>query len=133
MVGWHHRLDGHEFEQAPRVGDGLGTLVCCSPWGLKESDTTKLNQSYQKQQAEGIRIIMRLDHLMTTFYACHLCFSVQAWKRRTLLFHRCETEAQAQSRDLLEVIQLVQDSKSIITCSQGKSDVVVSLKPNDFG
>ena len=49
MLGWHHRLDGHEFEQAPRVGDGLGTLVCCSPWGLKESDTTKLNQSYQKQ------------------------------------------------------------------------------------
>ena len=36
MVGWHHWLDGHEFEQAPRVGDGQGSLVCCSPWGLKE-------------------------------------------------------------------------------------------------
>ena len=33
MVGWHHRLDGHEFEQAPGVGDGQGSLVCCSPWG----------------------------------------------------------------------------------------------------
>ena len=33
MVGWHHRLDGHEFEQAPGVGDRQGALVCCSPWG----------------------------------------------------------------------------------------------------
>jgi len=39
MVGWHHRLDGHEFEQAPRAGDGQGSLVCCSPWGCKELDT----------------------------------------------------------------------------------------------
>ena len=36
MVGWHHRLDGHEFEQAPGVGDGQGSLVCCSPSGHKE-------------------------------------------------------------------------------------------------
>jgi len=42
MVGWHHRLDGHEFEQAPRVGDGQGSLTCCTPWGRKESDTTEL-------------------------------------------------------------------------------------------
>ena len=41
MVGWHHRLDGHEFEQAPGVGDGQGSLVCCSPWDCKESDTTE--------------------------------------------------------------------------------------------
>ena len=41
MVGWHHRLDGHEFEQAPRVGDGQGSVACCSPWGHKESDTTE--------------------------------------------------------------------------------------------
>ena len=41
MVGWHHRLDGHKFEQAPRVGDGQGGPVWCSPWGRKESDTTK--------------------------------------------------------------------------------------------
>ena len=38
-VGWHHGLDGHEFEQAPGVGDGQGGLACCSPWGHKESDT----------------------------------------------------------------------------------------------
>ena len=41
MVGWHHQLDGHEFEQALGVGDGLGSLACCSPWGRKESDSTE--------------------------------------------------------------------------------------------
>ena len=41
MVGWHNRLDGHEFEQAPGVGDGLGSLECFGPWGRKESDTTE--------------------------------------------------------------------------------------------
>ena len=38
MVDWHHRLNRHEFEQAPGVGDGQGSLACCSPWGCKESD-----------------------------------------------------------------------------------------------
>ena len=38
MVGWHHRLSGHEFEYALGVGDGQGSLVCCSPWGHKELD-----------------------------------------------------------------------------------------------
>ena len=41
MVGWHHRLNGHEFEQALGVGEGQGSLVCCSPWGHKESDMTE--------------------------------------------------------------------------------------------
>ena len=41
MVGWHHQLNGHEFEQAPEVCDGQGSLVCCSPQGHKESDTTE--------------------------------------------------------------------------------------------
>ena len=41
MVGWHHRLNGHEFEQAPGVGDGQGSLVCCSPWGHRELDTAE--------------------------------------------------------------------------------------------
>ena len=41
IVGWHHQLNGHEFEQALGVGDGQGGLACCSPWGRKESDTTE--------------------------------------------------------------------------------------------
>ena len=41
MVGWHHWLDGQQFEQALGVGDGQGSLACCSPWGHKESDMTE--------------------------------------------------------------------------------------------
>ena len=41
MVGWHHLRDGHEFEQAPEVGDRQGGLVCCDTWGRKELDTTE--------------------------------------------------------------------------------------------
>ena len=41
MVGWHHRLNGHEFEQTPGGGEGHRSLACCSPWGCKESDTTE--------------------------------------------------------------------------------------------
>ena len=41
MVGWHHRLDEHESEQTPGVGEGEGGLACCSPWSRKELDTTE--------------------------------------------------------------------------------------------
>ena len=40
MVGWHHRLDAHEFEQAPGIGDGQGSLACCSPWDSQEFSPT---------------------------------------------------------------------------------------------
>ena len=42
MAEWHHRLNGHEFEQAPEVSDGQGNLACCSPWYCKESDLIPL-------------------------------------------------------------------------------------------
>ena len=41
MVGWHHRRDGHDFEQTQGVSDGERGLACCSPWGHKELDTTE--------------------------------------------------------------------------------------------
>ena len=41
MVGWHHQLDEHEFEQAPGVGDGQGSLESCSPWGRRELNMTE--------------------------------------------------------------------------------------------
>ena len=41
VVGWHHQLNGHKFEQAQRVGGGQGSLACCSPWGRKELDMTE--------------------------------------------------------------------------------------------
>ena len=40
MVGWHHQLNEHEFEQTPGDGEGQGSLACCSPWGHKKSDAT---------------------------------------------------------------------------------------------
>ena len=42
MVGWHHLIDGHEFENALGVGEGQQSLACCSPWDHKESDMTEL-------------------------------------------------------------------------------------------
>ena len=59
MVGWHHQLNEHEFEQAPGDGEGQGNLVCCSPWGHKElymseSLTVSLKYHYRKLSSTGI-------------------------------------------------------------------------------
>ena len=64
MVGWHHRLDGHEFEHAPGVGDGQRSLVCCSPWGCKELDST--------EQLNNIKM-MSCSYLPGTFVNVHDC------------------------------------------------------------
>ena len=53
MVGWHHRLNEHESEQSPGIGDGQGGLACDSPWCCKESDTTKqLNNNNNQNTGE---------------------------------------------------------------------------------
>ena len=52
MVGWHHQLNGHEFEQTPGDGKGKKNLECCSPWGHKESDTERLNNNNKKAEWE---------------------------------------------------------------------------------
>ena len=65
MVGWHHWLDGHEFEQVPGVGDGQGSLACCSPWVHKEGEMTELlnkfipfsNQSLFSYVCESISVL----------------------------------------------------------------------------
>ena len=56
MVGCHHRLDGHELEQALGVGDGQGSLACCSPWGCKESDTTERLNSTECDIKSGFEL-----------------------------------------------------------------------------
>ena len=57
MVGWHHQLNGHEFEYALGVGDGEGGLACCSPWGCKESDTTEqLNRRKTEKSTNKLRL-----------------------------------------------------------------------------
>ena len=66
MVGWHHQLNGHEFEQTPgdREGQGrTGSLVCCSPWGHKEWDTTK-------QQNKNVRIELQDTYVVSGELPC---------------------------------------------------------------
>ena len=53
MVGWHHQLDGHEFEQALGVGGGQGSVACCSPWGRKEPDMTE-QQNWAEESCSGL-------------------------------------------------------------------------------
>ena len=62
MVGWHHWLDGHEFEQVPGVGDGQGSLACCSPWDRKKSDTTEwLNWKTNSLKNEEIKGSLQMN------------------------------------------------------------------------
>ena len=61
MVGWHHRLNGHEFVQTLGVGDGQGGLSCCSPWGHKESAVTELLN--QTEETEGLTCWLRENPL----------------------------------------------------------------------
>ena len=60
VVGWHHQLDGHEFEQAPEVGNGQGSLPCCSPWGNKESDPT--GQLNKNNNTTVTNLLLRVSH-----------------------------------------------------------------------
>ena len=66
MVGWHHQLNGHEFEQASGVADGQGGLVCCSPWGLKEVDMTEWLNWTEPTLAASFLFLMAtlLSHMM---------------------------------------------------------------------
>ena len=67
MIGWHHLLNAHEVEQAPGIGDGKGSLACCSPWSCKQLDMTwQLSNSWIKKY---VFLLMDtfLDILMDTF------------------------------------------------------------------
>ena len=62
MVGWHHQLNGHEFEQTLGDGEGQGSLACCSPWGHKQLDMTE--QLYNRaEHRECSLILIRLYNL----------------------------------------------------------------------
>ena len=61
MVEWHHQLYGHEFEQTLGVGERQGSLACCSPWGLKESDTTK-QLDLTEQQSNKFCVLSFIFH-----------------------------------------------------------------------
>ena len=90
MVGWHHRLYGHGFGWTPGVGDGQGGLVCCSPWGCKESDTTEqLNWGYPSAAVEmqpWNAYLARMD------FPLRLLVSPTGWrlkKNRAKVFSQC--------------------------------------------
>ena len=76
MAGWHHRLDGHEFEWTPGVGDGQGGLVCCDSWGCKESDTTeRLNWLTELL----LTVLKPLDYLIFVKYCIKYGTLIKIW------------------------------------------------------
>jgi len=77
MVGWHHQLDGHEFDIALGDGEGQGSLACCSPWGRKELDMAeRLNHN-------------KLTHMRKTGYVSWvICSRLSWWKEATGSKHR---------------------------------------------
>ena len=79
-AGWHHRLDGHEFEWTPGVGDGQGGLVCCDSWGRKESDMT--------EQLNWIELNWTA-YLMCQTYRAWVTFPIQVWSPSSVPPSRC--------------------------------------------
>ena len=77
MVGWHHQLDGHEFEQVPRVGDGQ---VCCSPWGRKESDTTDWTTIYLLELMKYWELEENTKRLYFMLWVYKLWCLLHAWR-----------------------------------------------------
>ena len=89
MVGWHHRIDGYEFEQALEVGDGQGSLACCSPWGCKQLDTTEwLNWTEPIFQAWGNRFGWQ-EELQSDIFAK----DVDSERGEDLRYFKCQSAA----------------------------------------
>ena len=82
MVGWHHRLDGHEFGWTPGVGDGQGGLACCSSWGHKESDMTE-RLNWSSIRTSYTAIIFLFTHELFTYLFINLALTYQ-----TLSFYK---------------------------------------------
>ena len=74
MSGWHHQLDGHEYEQAPGIVDGQDSLMCCSPWGCKESDMIEQLKN-NKCETGGLAC-----HCPSQIVEHKLIFSYVMWK-----------------------------------------------------
>ena len=141
MVGLHHWLDEHEFEQAPGVGDGQGRLACCSPWGHKKSDTT---EQLNDNSFEGLRCFIikwffiiwmirsseALFQYTQTFSCSHACLShLQRWARQGLcplwaysLLRRVRQNLISTNLDLrmgaLHLETILTSLSSVLTCYQ---------------
>ena len=79
MAGWHHWFDGHEFEQALGVGDGEGGLVCCSPRGLREADTTERLKNTITREAPKVAYHALYSPIPCLYYKCIFAFLWFLW------------------------------------------------------
>ena len=70
MIRWHHQLDGHEFEQTPDDGEGQRSLVCCSSWGHKESDTTQQLNQQQRSRSRPKAVSQKGSYLQRMIQLC---------------------------------------------------------------
>ena len=94
MAGWHHLLDGHEFEWTPGVGDGQGGLACCDSWGRKELDTTEWLNWTESRSASGSFNFFCNCFLLTLSYSlwksveCYWCSESSRWCAMVLVCFR---------------------------------------------
>ena len=98
MVGWHHQLNGHEFEQAPGVREGQGGLACCSPWGHKDSDMTEQLSNNNKGFGDRLAVeiffkwldsgetLLPYCRLLTS--GCNIPWQNRGWRALCGLFYR---------------------------------------------
>ena len=90
MVGWHHRLNGHEFEHTLGNDEGQGSLVCCSPWGHKELDTTEpLNKMASLHKQDLCISTFRIWSLLVVFCVTRLivCIATSVQSVINLMLH----------------------------------------------
>ena len=123
MVGWHHQLDGHEFEQAPGVGDGQESLASCNSWGHKELDTTEQLNWTELHILKWLNFI--LPYINIFFLPVSTCYisSVQSLSHVQLFVTLWTAACQASlpitnSRNLLKLmsIESVMPSNHLILC-----------------
>ena len=76
MVGWHHWLNGHEFEQAPGDCEGQGSLLCCSPWYHKESDKTEWLNNNKASWSLKIAFCEKVNSIIQNYFSIHIIWKL---------------------------------------------------------
>ena len=76
MVGWHHQLNGHEFELIPGDSEGQGSLACHSPWSFKESDTTESDTTEKQWHEVRVEVLFLHVHLFHIIFKRYICFDI---------------------------------------------------------
>ena len=136
MLGWHHRLNGHEFEQTPGDGEGQGSLARCSPWGHKESDTTELlnNNKVLKLQCQGFPLENLTEHF------CCVCKREQLSKNSgsgiSLYYYLAISNCVSLKKKILYsytiLSRLIQGQRSFLKNIKYRGDFFASLHHSTF-